>query len=101
MARLSTRDDFFSRDSVSVTLDTSGAGIYGYWFSVALGDTLSDGKVAPERQYSREWDGPWDGRSAVTEDGWNAEMFLPWSMMAMPGSAGERRIGLYVSRQVG
>ncbi|MGE0623729.1 MAG: DUF5916 domain-containing protein [Pseudomonadales bacterium] len=101
MARLSTRDDFFSRDSVSVTLDTSGAGIYGYWFSVALGDTLSDGKVAPERQYSREWDGPWDGRSAVTEDGWSAEMFLPWSMMAMPGSAGERRIGLYVSRQVG
>jgi len=101
MERLSKRDDFFSRDSVSVTLDTSGEGIYGYWFSVALGDSLSDGKVAPERQYSREWDGPWDGRSAATEDGWTAEMFLPWSMMAMPGSAGERHIGLYVSRQVG
>ncbi len=101
MERLSNRDDFFSRDSVSVTLDTSGAGIYGYWFSVALGDSLGDGKIAPERQYSREWDGPWDGRSAVTKDGWSAEMFLPWSMMAMPGSTGERRIGLYASRQVG
>lgn len=101
MERLSSRDDYFSRDSMSVTLDTSGAGVYGYWFSVALGDSLSDGKIAPERQYSREWDGPWDGRTLITESGWSAELFLPWSMMAMPGTSGERRIGLYASRQVG
>jgi hypothetical protein len=99
--RLSSRDDFFSRDSVSVTLDTSGSGIYGYWFSVALGDSLSDGKILPERQYSREWDGPWDGRTSTTDDGWTAEMFLPWSMIAMPKALGERRIGIYASRQVG
>ena len=101
MERMSSRDDYFSRDSMSVTLDTSGAGVYGYWFSVALGDSLSDGKIAPERQYSREWDGPWDGRSTMTETGWSAEMFLPWSMMAMPATSGDRRIGLYASRQVG
>ena len=101
MERLSSRDNYFSRDSMSITLDTSGSGIYGYWFSVALGDSLSDGKIAPERQYSREWDGPWDGRTATTEDGWSAEMFLPWSMMAMPAVQDERQIGMYVSRQVG
>ena len=101
MERLSSRDNWFSRDSMSITLDTSGSGIYGYWFSVALGDSLSDGKIAPERQYSREWDGPWDARTATTKDGWSAEMFLPWSMMAMPAAKGERRIGLYISRQVG
>ncbi len=101
MERLSSRDDFFSRDSVSVTLDTSGEGFYGYWFSVALGDSLSDGKILPERQYSREWDGPWDGRTSKTEDGWTAEMVLPWAMIAMPNTAGERRIGVYASRQVG
>ncbi len=101
MERLSSRDDFFSRDSVSITLDTSGSGIYGYWFSVSLGDSLSDGTILPERQYSREWDGPWDGRTSKTEDGWSAELYLPWSMMAMPGTTGERRIGLYASRQVG
>ncbi len=101
MERLSSRDDFFSRDSFSVTLDTSGTGIYGYWFTVALGDSLSDGKIEPERQYSREWDGPWDGRTDKNEEGWTAELFLPWSMIAMPGTPGERRFGLYVSRQVG
>jgi hypothetical protein len=99
--RLSSRDDYFLRDSMSVTLDTSGTGIYGYWFSVNLGDSLADGKVAPERQYSSQWDGPWDGRSARHDKGWSAEMVLPWSMMAMPGTDGERTIGLYASRLIG
>jgi hypothetical protein len=101
MERLSSRDNYFSRDSMSVTLDTSGSGVYGYWFSVSLGDSLADGKIAPERQYSREWDGPWDGRTASTEIGWSGEMFLPWSIMAMPATSGERHIGLYASRQIG
>ncbi|MDA1074890.1 MAG: DUF5916 domain-containing protein [Proteobacteria bacterium] len=101
MERLSSRDDFFSRDSLSVTLDTSAEGTYGYWFSVSLGGSLADGKIAPERQYSNEWDGAWDGATTTTQDGWSAEMFLPWSMMAMPQTQGQRRIGLYVSRQVG
>jgi len=101
LERLSSRDDYFLRDMMSITLDTSGEGIYGYWFSVNLGDTLGDGKIAPERQYSREWDGAWDARTAKNDRGWTAEMVLPWSMMAMPSTSGERQIGLYVSRLVG
>ncbi|MCZ6617885.1 MAG: DUF5916 domain-containing protein, partial [Gammaproteobacteria bacterium] len=99
--RLSSRDDYFLRDGMSITLDTSGTGLYGYWFSVNLGNALADGKVAPERQYSKEWDGPWDAATARTDDGWSAEMVLPWSMMAMPSAQGAREIGLYVSRLVG
>lgn len=99
--RLSSRDEYFIRDSMSITLDTSGHGLYGYWFSVALGGSLSDGKIAPERQYSREWDGPWNGASAQHDTGWSAELVLPWSMMAMPQSDANRQMGLYISRQVG
>lgn len=101
LQRLSSRDDFFSRDSFSITLDTSGEGLYGYWFSVALGGALSDGKVAPERNFSREWDGPWDGATQKTDKGWTAEMRLPWSMMTMPAQQAARRMGVYYSRQVG
>jgi hypothetical protein len=99
--RLSSRDDYFLRDGMSITLDTSGDGIYGYWFSVSLGGSLADGKIAPERQYSGQWDGPWDAATARNEHGWTAEMVLPWSMMAMPSNDGVREIGLYVSRLVG
>ena len=59
IARLSSRDDYINRDGWGLTLDTSGEGLYGYWFSINLGGSVMDGKIAPERNYSREWDGPW------------------------------------------
>jgi hypothetical protein len=95
--RMSRRDDFIDRDVFGVTLDVSGEGKIGYWFFIALGDSQSDGKVLPER-YQRDWDGPWVGKSAVTENGWSIEMFLPWSMMSMPETAGARNIGFAASR---
>jgi hypothetical protein len=100
MTRRSLRDEFIDRDTFGVTLDTTGAGKFGYWFIVALGDTLMDGKVLPERNYSRDWDGTWIGRSARRTDGWSAEMFFPWSMMTLPSVDGPRTIGFAMSRQV-
>ena len=100
IARLSSRDEFINRDSWGLTLDTSGEGLYGYWFSVNLGGSVMDGKVAPERNYSREWDGPWDSATVALDDGWSVELFLPWSMMSMPRAAGDRVMGLYATRKV-
>ena len=100
VARLSGRDRFINRDSFGITLDTSGEGLYGYWFTVNLGGAVMDGKVAPERRYSSEWDGPWLRGTAELADGWSVEMFLPWSMMAMPQSDGPRRVGFYMNRRV-
>ena len=31
-----------------------------------------------------QWDGAWDGRTQVVEEGWSAEFFVPWSMMPLP-----------------
>lgn len=90
-----------SRDFVSLTLDTSGDGRYGYWMSLALGDSQQDGTVLPERQFKRDWDGAWYGGTAETERGWSAEYFIPWSQMAMPREDDVRRIGFYGSRNVG
>ncbi|HUE75854.1 MAG TPA: DUF5916 domain-containing protein, partial [Chloroflexota bacterium] len=100
IARLSGRDAFINRDSFGITLDTSGEGLYGYWFTVNLGGSVLDGKVAPERQYTNEWDGPWDRATAELEDGWSLEMFLPWSMMAMPRTERTRKIGFWANRKV-
>lgn len=97
--RLSGRDEGrLRRDNVALTLDTSGDGRYGYWMSLALGDNVTDGTILPERRYSVDWDGAWNGGTALTERGWSAEFFIPWSQMAMPKETGRRRIGLYFSR---
>lgn len=99
--RLSGRDQrTINRDSINLTLDTSGEGRYGFWFGVSLGDSLMDGTVLPERQFSNEWDGPWRGRSQKTDTGWSAEIFIPWSTMSMPSAGEIRRMGLYMSRKV-
>ena len=98
--RLSARDQDLNRDGFGITLDTSGKGMFGFWFAVNLGDSKEDGKVLPERNFSREWDGAWHGATAVTDSGWSAEMFIPWSILAMPPGGGERNMSFYVNRQV-
>ena len=100
VARLSSRDQYINRDGYGITLDTSGAGLYGYWFTVNLGGSLADGKVAAERSITHLWDGPWTGASAVTDTGWSVEMFLPWSMMSMPQSGPDRTLGFWIDRKV-
>ncbi len=100
VTRLTGRDRFINRDGFGITLDTSGVGHYGYWFAVNLGGSVMDGKVAPERRYSSQWDGPWQHGTAELADGWSLEMFLPWSMMAMPRTDGPRRMGFWVNRKV-
>ena len=100
VARLSSRDKFIKRDGIEFGLDTSGDGLYGYWFGINLGGTLMDGTMLPERQFSSQWDGPWNAATMQTDGGWTAEMFLPWSMMSMPGSTDVRRMGFYLMRMV-
>ena len=100
IARLSARDQYINRDQFGVALDSSGNGLYGYWFSVNLGGSVQDGKVLPEYTLTEQWDGPWEAATAETATGWSAEMFLPWSMMAMPPGNGERTMGVWVKRQV-
>ncbi len=98
--RLTARDEGVARDNITLTLDPSGDGNTAYWFTVALGGSVQDGTVVPERNFSSEWDGPWYGATAETEDAWTAELFLPWSMMAMRGEHEVRNMGFYISRRV-
>ena len=101
LARLSSRDADINRDGVTVYLDTSGEGRYGYYFGVNLGGTLIDGTLLPERQMSSLWDGPWLGAASETATGYQVEMFLPWSMMNMPATASaDRNVAIAVTRRV-
>ena len=98
---LSGRDQgFLNRDYFSITLDTSGEGRYGFWFQLSLGNSISDGTILPERQYSDNWDGAWRGATARTERGWSAEYFIPWSLVNMPKANGARTIGIFAQRNI-
>lgn len=99
--RISSRDNVpLNRDKVTIVLDTSGEGLFGYWMTMALGDSESDGTILPERRYSTQWDGAWYGATQTTERGWSAEFFVPWGQMAMPREQETRRIGFSIEREV-
>lgn len=98
--RFSARDQELNRDGFTVTIDTSGKGLFGFWFGIGLGGSKEDGKVLPERNFSTEWDGAWQGATALTASGWSAEMFIPWSIIAMPPGETERNMSYFVSRLV-
>ena len=100
VARMTNRDEFIDRDSFGITLDTTGEGLYAYEFLISLGDSMMDGKVLPERNYQMDWDGHWIAKSARFDEGWSAEMLLPWSMMNLREIEGPRKLGFAVVRQV-
>jgi hypothetical protein len=62
---------------------------------------MLDLSILPERQLNFQWDGSWDGRTQVIDEGWSAEFFVPWSMMPLPQVEDVRRIGLAFRRQLG
>ena len=98
--RLSSRDQWHTRDSFMFFLDTSGEGRYGFWFQLSLGGSMSDGTILPERQFSMNWDGAWHGATSRTETGWVAEFHIPWSLVSMPRSTGDRTMGILARRSV-
>lgn len=100
LPRLSSRDKEVNRDGTRFYLDTSGAGLYGFFFGVNLGGSLNDGTFLPERQFNSLWDGPWYGAAAETQTGYTTEMFLPWAMMSMPRGFDVRKMAFAVSRRV-
>lgn len=101
ITRLSAKDQgFLTRDYISIMLDTSGEGRYGFFFQLSLGDSRSDGTIQPERDFSMSWDGPWLGGTAATETGWSAEFFIPWQIVNMPRTSGDRIMAIKAMRKV-
>ena len=100
---LTGRDRFRGvvRDEAGLAIDASGEGRFGYFFNVALGGSLRDGTIRPERQFKPDWDGAWEARTRRTETGWSAEFVIPWSVISLPRSGPERRISVRLWRQVG
>ena len=101
MARMTSRDVRLERDGFVVAIDASGEGLYGFYLRINLGNSLTDATILPERTFNFQWDGPWLARTQVLENGWSAEYYIPWSMMPLPQVDDDRKIGIYLERQVG
>ena len=91
----------FNSDSISLMIDFNGDGQIAYEFSVSITDSYRDGTITRETSFNYDWDGVWSHAVNEEQDRWTVEILLPWSIVSMRGSKGEkRRIGVCFQRQL-
>ncbi len=96
------RDNNGNVDRVNVYVDFDGDGRSGYNFMVALSDGIADSTISNENQFNADWDGSWSHAVSEDENGWSAEMLIPWHIAPMRMDAdGQRTIGIALDRVIG
>ena len=77
----------FDDDSLEIVIDTFLDQRNGYYFQINAAGSLSDGRIVENRLADVSWDGIWDARTRIDEDGWVAEIEIPFKTVSFkPGS---------------
>ena len=79
--RLSRRDVSVPADRFSIYLDPYHDRRSGYYFLVNAAGTLFDGTVYNDGWEDASWDGVWQARTHVDDQGWSVEMRIPYSQL--------------------
>ncbi len=83
VARAMQRDaDVAEDDSVSIVLDTFGDRRNGYFFATNANGVRTDALISDEGDdVNLEWNGVWRVEARRSEEGWTAEMEIPFSTL--------------------
>jgi hypothetical protein len=81
VARLSRRDEIAKEDFFAVGIDSYHDHRSGYFFGLSAGGTIMDGILYNDDWTDDTWDGVWEGRVSRSDQGWTAEMRIPFSQL--------------------
>ncbi|NWF51238.1 MAG: carbohydrate binding family 9 domain-containing protein [Ignavibacteriaceae bacterium] len=81
IARLARKDDYVKSDRFLVFLDPYHDKRSGYFFTLNAAGSLSDGVLFNDDWDDDSWDGIWEGKAAIDENGWTAEIKIPFSQL--------------------
>ena len=78
-----TRDaDLGVDDSVTIVLDPFFDQRNGFFFTVNPSGARADGQISNNEEFtSLDWDGIWDARARITDEGWTAEIMIPFKTL--------------------
>ncbi len=86
-------------DRVTVVIDPFLDHRNGFFFVVNPAGARADGQISNNSdELSYEWDGIWDARSRITDDGWVAEIVIPFKSLRF--KPGQDVWGFNVERQI-
>jgi hypothetical protein len=81
IARLVRRDGQVNTDDIAVYLDPYHDRRTGFYFGLNAAGTHYDGVLYNDEWDDNTWDGVWEGRVHVDNQGWTAEMRIPYSQL--------------------
>ena len=69
-------------DRIQVIFDTYLDGRSGYWFQIGPRGSIGDALINENgKDFNKSWDGLWDGKAKITENGWEAELIIPFKTL--------------------
>ena len=84
---------------VAVIIDAVHGHTGGYEFAVSPAGVRADAEISNQgEEQNLDWHGIWDADTAFTEDGWTAELRIPWGTMYMSSSESPFDIGINFER---
>ena len=89
-------------DRVNVMVDFDADHRTGYAFTVSSTNGISDAIITNETNFNSDWDGNWRHAVTADDDGWSAEVLIPWHIASMRGADGDKRtLRIYLDRVIG
>ena len=76
--------DIEGDDMFTVVLDTFNDQRSGFVFSTNANGAMYDGLIKNIEEVNDDWDGLWEVRGRVTDNGWTAEMVIPFMTLRFP-----------------
>lgn len=67
-------------------------------FNVGAGGGMT-AQFAGGRAAKREWEGEWESKSRITEQGWECEVRIPWKILRLP-AGGKRDVEINFARNI-
>ena len=82
VSRLVRRDDYVESDKIQILLDPHYNRQRGFSFMVYPSGSVIDGVVTgiSDRDWNGAWDGVWEAKARIHEDGWAVECKIPFYM---------------------
>ena len=78
---LMRRDNINESDWFFVYLDTYNDDRTGYFFAVNAGGSIADGTLYNDDWDDDSWDGIWENKTTVDENGWYVEIKIPFTQL--------------------
>ena len=100
VSRVVRRDDYIESDKVYITLDPNYNRQRGYGFTAYPSGSVTDGIVRGSNSWwDNTWDGVWEVKTGIQEDGWTAEYKIPFHVLQF-SPKDKYTWGLQVQREI-